>query len=193
MPIINAFCAARNASLELDLKAPQGQHREITPEWNQMSSNTEIPQSEKLFHTKMTGIYFTIIPLLEIETILAQPCDEDGNFLPPGSPPPPWEPHTTSANPWEPFKNWWSFNFAYQEFVVCKNSEAKIHEGLDILLATMSCAAGEKTTPPWTSIKNIYDTIDSIMEGALSGSRQHSSTMGHSPETPHSGCLKNIP
>jgi len=102
-----------------------------------------------------------------IEANLAHPCDEDRSILPSGSAPLPWEPHTKSDNPWDPFNNQWSFNFAYQEFVVCQNSEAKINEGLDILLAAISSAAGEKIEPIWNSAKQMYETIDSITEDAL--------------------------
>lgn len=49
---------------------------------------------------------------------------------------------------------------------MCKNSEAQITQGLDVLLAAMTAAAGEQMKPAWNDAKDMYATIDSIREGS---------------------------
>lgn len=58
-------------------------------------------------------------------TLLALPCDENGNMLPPGSPPPPRHPaDATPSNPWNPFDDRLAFQFADYHFTELHTSEA---------------------------------------------------------------------
>lgn len=99
-------------------------------------------------------------------TLLALPCDENGNMLPPGSPPPPRHPaDATPSNPWNPFDDRLAFQFADYHFTELQTSEAQISRALDHWLASTLLAGGDAKNIPWRTAKEMYRTIDAIKEG----------------------------
>lgn len=97
----------------------------------------------------------------------ALPCDAQGNFLPPNSPPPPSVIPNLDAgadNAWCPFEDRLAFDWAHYHFVELQSSEREINKGLDLWLAA-KIKAGDNTPLPWSSAQEMYQTIDSIQEG----------------------------
>lgn len=90
------------------------------------------------------------------------PCDAEGNDLPPHAPPACPPPTATSSNPWYPFSDRIEFDFANFHFVKCQNSEDKINEALDMWTAQVLATGGQA---PWSNAKELYETIDAIQEG----------------------------
>jgi hypothetical protein len=92
------------------------------------------------------------------------PCNEQGEYLPPHTPPPPptgpaeAEPH----NPWSPFDSRIEFDFAHYHFVEVQNSAGKINKALDLWAATVMEYGGDA---PWKDASDLYATIDAIQEG----------------------------
>ncbi|KAG1808945.1 uncharacterized protein BJ212DRAFT_1448903 [Suillus subaureus] len=90
------------------------------------------------------------------------PCDEHGNFLPDGTPPPPAEPR--SCNDWTPFRNHVEFETA--EFLYIQNQmPANQADCLLNLWATTLLKHGN--SPPFADHCNLYATIDSIPLGGV--------------------------
>ncbi|KAK1223202.1 hypothetical protein PQX77_013925 [Marasmius sp. AFHP31] len=94
--------------------------------------------------------------------LTATPCDSTGNDLPAGSPPPGKQrASSTTSNPWYPFEDRSSFDFAQFHFVQAQSSESEINRALDILQARLlrhgDCA-------PWPNAKALYAAIDNIRE-----------------------------
>ena len=98
----------------------------------------------------------------------AVPCDENGNPLPLGSPPPPRNPSgATQSNPWSPFTDHLAFEFADYHFTEVQNSESRIDRALDFWLASTICSGSDADDIPWRTAKSVYRTIDSIKEGSV--------------------------
>jgi Plavaka transposase len=98
--------------------------------------------------------------------LLAVPCDENGNALPPGSSPPPRYPaDATPSNPWNPFDDRLAFQFADYHFTELQSSEAQISRALDHWLASTIVAGGDANNIPWKTAEEMYTTIDAIKEG----------------------------
>ena len=98
----------------------------------------------------------------------AIPCDENGNTLLPGSPPPTRNPiDATQTNPWSPFPDRLAFEFADYHFTELQNSGPRINRALDFWLASTIRAGGNVNDIPWRTAKEVYETIDSIKEGSI--------------------------
>ncbi|KAJ7186674.1 hypothetical protein C8R46DRAFT_1157898 [Mycena filopes] len=118
-------------------------HREITP----ASDDEDEYGHETDLHPKLT----------------ARPCDADGNYLPPHSPPPPLASlHGQTPNSWYPFISRTEFDFAHFHFVEEQSSARAIGKALD-LWAAQVLQYGAR--PPWRNAKELYSTIDSIQHG----------------------------
>ncbi|KAF8157500.1 hypothetical protein BJ912DRAFT_866975 [Pholiota molesta] len=97
---------------------------------------------------------------------LALPCDVNGNFLPQFTQPPPYSPpDVTETNRWHPFDDRLAFDWAHYHFIELQSSARKINKGLDLWLAA-KLKAGDNSPLPWSSTDDMYETIDSIQEGA---------------------------
>ncbi|KAF7352250.1 C2H2-type domain-containing protein [Mycena venus] len=95
--------------------------------------------------------------------INAQPCDAEGNYLPPYSPPPPLASLNSQApNCWAPFESQTDFAFAHFHFVEVQSSVGEINTALD-LWAAQVLKYGEDI--PWKNTTQLYETIDSIQHG----------------------------
>lgn len=118
------------------------------------------------YHPKLNGISsLCFCDGYWLTSSVALPCDEQGNFLPPNTLPPPLtSPDAIPSNFWHPFEDRLAFDQAYYHFIELQWSEQEINKGLDLWLA-MKMKAGNNMPSPWSSTQKIYQTIDSIQEG----------------------------
>ncbi|KAF9488379.1 hypothetical protein BDN71DRAFT_1485108 [Pleurotus eryngii] len=90
-------------------------------------------------------------------------------MLPPGLPPPPRQPADAKPNnPWNPFPDRLSFEFADYHFTTLQSSEFQVNQALDLWLAAVVNAGGDPCLVPWQTAKQMYGTIDAIKEGPTS-------------------------
>ncbi|KAH9839287.1 uncharacterized protein C8Q71DRAFT_795564 [Rhodofomes roseus] len=88
-----------------------------------------------------------------------RPCDCDGTFLPPGTPPPPRIPVTS----YNPFENRAAFQFAELVFKKIQASYGDVNELLrNVAAYNVSQGGGE---PPFEDAEELYSTIDAIPYG----------------------------
>ncbi|KAH6868892.1 hypothetical protein BKA70DRAFT_1211207 [Coprinopsis sp. MPI-PUGE-AT-0042] len=99
--------------------------------------------------------------------LTATPVDREGNTLPAYTNPPPWDPVPTE-NPWTPFEDRLSFDWAHYHVIECGSSEAKIAKGLDLWMAAKIQGAGTHDCEglPWSSADDLYSTVDEIQAGS---------------------------
>ncbi len=103
-----------------------------------------------------------------LATLLAQLCAENGSFfegpIPKLTPAKPLD--ETLDNPWAPFEDRLSFDWAQYHYVKLQSSERDINEGLDLWLASIiKNNSDSNSSVPWNSAEELYDTIDSIQAG----------------------------
>ena len=98
--------------------------------------------------------------------IAATPCDEDGTYLPPHTPPRAPSPTRgedgEAANPWYPFNSRAEFDFAYVHFVDAQTPTRLINGALDLWAAIVSEFGRDA---PWKSRDELYASIDAIQNG----------------------------
>lgn len=113
----------------------------------------------------------------------AQPCAEDGPFLHSPIPEPtPAEPlDETPDNPWAPFEDRLSFDWAQYHYVKLQSSESEINEGLNLWLASIIKYKSNGDVP-WNSAEELYDTIDSIQAGDTPWKTYTFTYKGHKPD-----------
>ncbi|KAG2098388.1 uncharacterized protein F5147DRAFT_754784 [Suillus discolor] len=92
---------------------------------------------------------------LWLNVITARPCNADGIFLLPGTPPPPLE--NVATGDWTPFRNRTEFETA--EFLYTQNQmpAGQINRLLDLWVSTLA-KHGDK--PPFADHRDLYDVID---------------------------------
>jgi Plavaka transposase len=96
--------------------------------------------------------------------IPALPCDEYGNYISPYNHPPACHPQdATPDNPFHPFDDRLTFEFADYHFSRQQSSRSSINDALQ-LWAAQSAKHGHDDVP-WHSAKEMYKTIDSIRQG----------------------------
>ncbi|KAG1880017.1 hypothetical protein F4604DRAFT_1879912 [Suillus subluteus] len=85
----------------------------------------------------------------------ARPCDENGVFLPPGSPPKPLS--DKSSSDWTPYQNCVKFEMA--EFLFTENQmpAGQINKLLDLWASTLK---KHNNKPPFADFHDLYKTID---------------------------------
>jgi hypothetical protein len=156
-------------------------HRPLSPD----SEPDPAHQFHIKYHPKLNGMYSINSVeghLLIVSTAL--PCDEDGNFLPEHTrPPPPASPDATEDNAWHPFEDRLAFDWAHYHFTELQSSEREINRGLDLWLAAQ-LKAGDNTPLPWSSTEDMYRTIDSIQEGDAPFKTIHFKYSGTIPANP---------
>ena len=93
------------------------------------------------------------------------PCDSLENYLPPGTPPPPYTlPGDGAAhNDWDPFYNRAQFKVA--DILYRRNQMPGAQA--DILFDLWAASGDDGTEPPFASHNDLYETIDSIQLGDL--------------------------
>ena len=90
---------------------------------------------------------------------LGLPCDAEGNFLPPGAPPPPWD--YPPPDDYSPFTNRAAFEVADLLLRKDQMSASNINELLQIWASTLP----NDEDPPFINKRHLYDTIDQIELG----------------------------
>ncbi|KAF9545513.1 hypothetical protein CPC08DRAFT_730082 [Agrocybe pediades] len=120
-------------------------HRPISPDPETDPAN----KFREVFHSKLNAL----------------PCDANGSFLPQFTCPPPFHaPDKIEGNDYHPFKDRLAFDWAHYHFVELQSSERKINKGLDLWLAAQ-LKAGNDSALPWSSVQEMYTTIDKIQAG----------------------------
>jgi len=92
--------------------------------------------------------------------IVGQPCDENGQYLPAGSPPPPQP--TQAADDWTPFADDIQFKLADLLYRQEEMSQGNINHLLELWALSLM---QHGSLGPFDSYKHIYDTIDAVEEG----------------------------
>lgn len=97
---------------------------------------------------------------------VAAPVDSAGRKLPPGSAPLPYDSLDTE-NPFHPFSDRLSHDFADTHFVKMQSSSKEIRKGLDLWLAAKIEATGDPNCArtPWKNAREMHRTIDQIQQG----------------------------
>ncbi|KAI0309673.1 hypothetical protein OF83DRAFT_1088904, partial [Amylostereum chailletii] len=88
-----------------------------------------------------------------------RPCDQDGNYLPAGSPPPP--PLRPAADDYSPFNNRQEFEIG--DFLYRKDQMSGAN--IDTLMALWAATLPEGMEPPFASNKDLLETIDASQLG----------------------------
>ncbi|KAE9387543.1 hypothetical protein BT96DRAFT_981388 [Gymnopus androsaceus JB14] len=114
----------------------------------------QLPQEEKRFHPYLTGDI----------------CDEQGNYLPPNTPPPP----RSTESPWSPFEGEAQFRLADLLFRKVEMSQGNIDELMDIWslyerqLTQATGCNNCSSDGPFDNHKDLYSLIDNIVQGGAS-------------------------
>ncbi|KAI1783349.1 hypothetical protein LXA43DRAFT_903775 [Ganoderma leucocontextum] len=103
------------------------------------------PKSTFRYHPHLTGA----------------PCDEDGNPLPPGTPPPP----LPDAYDWQQFSDRPTFEFTKLTYEKIENSEGDIQHLLDILRARDVLHGYEDIPPIFNDSKHYFESLDAVQYG----------------------------
>ena len=93
--------------------------------------------------------------------MIGRPCNEDGNFLPPNTPPPPRRPHIDPED-WTPYESRLQFETAEFLFTRDQMSAGHIDTLLDLWAASLLEHGDE---PPFSNHTELYHTIDSTPLG----------------------------
>ena len=101
-----------------------------------------------------------ISQILLTKSFSGRPCDENGNDLPPNTPPPPRR-TGSNANDWMPYRNRGEFETAQFLFCKAKMSARNIDTLLDLWAATLF----KHDTPPFANHGDLFDMIDSTPLG----------------------------
>jgi hypothetical protein len=93
-----------------------------------------------------------------------QPCDEQGNYLPPNTPPPSRRAADRHPGDWTPYRNRVEFETA--EFLYCRTqmSASNIDTLLNLWASTL---LKHGDPPPFANHSDLYATIDSIPLGGV--------------------------
>ena len=90
-------------------------------------------------------------------------CDSLGNYLPPGTLPPPYASDLPGDDDWDPFHNCAQFEIA--DFLYRRKQMPGAQ--VDILFDLWAASGDDGTEPPFSSHNDLYDAIDSIQLGSL--------------------------
>lgn len=103
---------------------------------------TSLPQPQWYMFLMLTQLMELI---LESWWHPALPCNENGNYLPLHTKPPPLLPvDATNDNAWHPFDNRLAFDFANFQFAELQASESRINCALDLWMAANIKAGGDE-------------------------------------------------
>ncbi|KAF8164329.1 hypothetical protein BJ912DRAFT_935023 [Pholiota molesta] len=114
-------------------------------------------QTQDLNSRPNTTPSLTLCPVM-LTAIFCPNSVNHHRIVPPG-------PDATEINSWHPFEDRLAFDWAHYHFIELQSSARKINKGLDLWLAA-KLKAGNNSPLPWSSPDDMYDTIDSIQEGA---------------------------
>ncbi|KAJ7744450.1 hypothetical protein DFH07DRAFT_869769 [Mycena maculata] len=105
----------------------------------------------------------TALKSSSVKARIGCPCDVNGNYLPPHSPPPllaSLDGRTPGS--WEPFESRTEFDFAHFHFVEVQSPVSAINTSLDLWAAQVLKYSEDI---PWKNAADLYRTIDSIKHG----------------------------
>ena len=124
----------------------------------------------KLEQTRNSRLYYILDYILNIQGVTdpclilihftGKPCDENGQYLPKGSPLPP--PPAQAANDWTPFTDSIQFKLAYFLYHQEEMLQGNINHLLELWVLSLM---QHGSLGPFDSYKHIYNTIDAIEEG----------------------------
>ncbi|KAI0669172.1 hypothetical protein C8Q78DRAFT_1070790 [Trametes maxima] len=104
----------------------------------------------------------TAPPRVEYHPLLnGRPCDRDGNFLPPNTPPSPLPSTQEDTQGHGPFDSRTQFEIADFLYRRAQMSGSKIDE----LMELWACTLPEGQDPPFASHEHLYATLDAIKQG----------------------------
>ena len=92
-------------------------------------------------------------------TLLAHPCNKEGDFLPEDTPPP--APETRSSTDYTPFESRIQFEVADFLYHRVQMSAGKVNELMQLWAAMLP----DDHEPPFASVAHLHDTIDEIVNG----------------------------
>lgn len=122
----------------------------------------DAPPTTRRYHSKLNGKYSVFALYQVLNFILAGSiCDEDGKYIPPGSPPPPQE-SDRGPDIWIPFED--RVEFELGDFFSRRNqmSEGDINFILGLWAASLAVHNDE---PPFANADDMHNKIDSITLG----------------------------
>jgi hypothetical protein len=97
--------------------------------------------------------------------LLGRRCDENGNFLPPGAPPPPADSKPEDGD-YFPYESRAEFELADFLFRKDQMSGGKINELMDLWVAFRKDHYGdEESIPPFANAQDLYNVIDGTKLG----------------------------
>ena len=136
------------------------------------------PSTTRIFHPDLNGKLPGSTQLFKRLTILQGiPCDKDGNAVPQGTPPPPYD-TDNGPDDWTPYENRAQFELADYIFTKNQTSAGGIDHLLNIWAATL---VGTDREPPFLDHNDLYCTIDSTPLGDV---KWESFTLSYSGEPP---------
>ena len=126
--------------------------------------------------------YFSLTEYIDIR------CNEQGELLPEGSPPPPWD-TDNGLNDWTPYACQTKFKLC--DFLYRKNKMlgGQINDLLDIITAMNVMTGGEG---PFTAHKDIYSTIDTTNLGDTPWNHFNLNYLGEQNKNPPLWQMGNI-
>jgi len=117
----------------------------------------------RYYHPKLTGQKLLSLSgvYLTSELSTGQPCDENGVFLAPGTPPP-----VNANNPhdWYPYESQLQFETAEFLFSRCQMSAPKMDALLDLWASSLY---PHQAQPPFSNHRHLYRTIDATTTGEV--------------------------
>ena len=121
------------------------------------------PRQSRTYHPFLSSMFVFIVSIDLCFISLhrtGKPCDENGQYLPKGSPPPPRP--AQAADDWTPFSD--SIQFKLADFLYRQEemSQGNINHLLELWALSLM---RHGSLGPFDSYKHIYDTIDAIEEG----------------------------
>ena len=122
---------------------------------------SQLSIGQRIFHPHLTGMYILLIPPhINLTRCKGTPCDEIGNQLDPGTPPPPCS--NTANDDWSPYADEVQFHLANFAFWCTELSGPNCNELLNIwALDKME----HNELAPFASYEHMYAVIDSTKHG----------------------------
>lgn len=132
--------------------------------------------------------------LLLIGNLQGRPCDKDGLFLPPSTPPLPRSDPSPDASPWDPFDDQTQFRMAEFLYKKVEMSAGDIDELMDIWATSKAVDEFDSDSDeisPFSSHEHMNTTIDEIKHGDAAWKSFTISYAGHLGEDPPSWQLQD--
>jgi hypothetical protein len=118
-------------------------------------------QYPPIYHPLINGrsTHDIVFNFYQLTDFSGRPCDEEGSFLPPNTPPRRHRRHDSDPDDWTPYQSRPEFELANFLYSRAKMSPSSIDTLLGLLAATSNIA------PPFADHSDLYDIIDSTPLG----------------------------